>query len=399
MQTFQYTELFLLGLTNSTCFTTNPLLFPTFSHYVCMLFLPKDNDSVHNLPHTPRPGQTLVSAEEEWQDQVRHNRARSPSPSTSDYEDDRWEDVQPGFRDCGGTVNDGNRSDWRRPMRSHSGQNHRTSTSQSGWGNVVQLIKDDLNEQGYSSYAAADELFKPVYELERILSRRHSAIQQPENRLTRHSSMRVGHSRAWQDEGAGRRPDGRLVRRFRSFKSRSGGSQRRVHFQDDWQRNVDNDDRRRGGIQAGRKVQIDRRGSLHEVSRTYSTDDFQETNRVRRYPVQEEQRPGSSRESEWWEGHSSRVRRESRPSVQRREELESRSYHGGHGGSRGGRWAHPEEISSTEDEDERESGRWREERRDSRPSHCRLAGSSRGRSPRAGNPSSDPLMCTRSLAS
>ncbi|XP_062871522.1 coiled-coil domain-containing protein 187 isoform X1 [Trichomycterus rosablanca] len=370
-----------------------------------MLYLPKDNSSVHNSPHTPWPSRPLFTAQEECQDHARHNRVRSFSPSTSDYEEDHWTDVRPGFKDRRDTVKQRNRSDHELPLGSHSGQNHRTSANQNGmtrpvlngWSNVVQLIKNDLSEQGYLRYSCDDKLFEPVYELETILSRRHQATEQPEKILTRHSSMRVGHSRAWQEECVGRRSDGRLVRRLNSSKSRSGDGQRHVRFQDDDQWNNVNSDRQRTSegrhesIQAGRNVQIGRPGSLHEVSRTYSTGDFQQASRVRSFPLQKEQGPCRFRERGGWEGHSCRVQRESRESAHscrdewRREGRESRQYRGEHGRRHGRRQGYPEERSSSEDEEEERERVWRrEERQDPRPSNCSLSVSGKGNSPKAG---------------
>lgn len=143
---------------------------------------------------------------------------------------------------------------------SHSGQDSRSSVSQSsrtvnfqgGWGDVVRLIKNDLSEQGYLSYSSNDELFEPVYRLERVLRQQQQAPNQQgerEKRLIRHSSVREASTRTWQGERLGRaqsfsvseysgsrcvRSEDRRVRRYNSScsDSRSGDGQRHVHFQE-----------------------------------------------------------------------------------------------------------------------------------------------------------------------
>ncbi|TRY82503.1 hypothetical protein DNTS_013820 [Danionella cerebrum] len=100
--------------------------------------------------------------------------------------------------------------DHRRPVvrqsRAHSEQDDKSVMSQSsrssqlsgGWGGVVKLIKNDLSEQGYINHSSDDEIFEPVYRLEKILQQKN---QVSGARLSRHSSMRDDRSRSWQRDG------------------------------------------------------------------------------------------------------------------------------------------------------------------------------------------------------
>ncbi|XP_066528688.1 coiled-coil domain-containing protein 187 [Hoplias malabaricus] len=265
---------------------------------------------------TLRPARPLLSDEEVHYDWTSHGTAYAPSPSTSDYEDhcerrqhgfedfsdhaeqrhqrireppcrthlrqDRKSSVAKGShlgQDSRSSVSQNNQwlqntrgsesqsinqgQDHRSSARqsSHLGQDRRSSVSQSsrnghyqgGWGDVVRLIKNDLNEQGYLSCSSDDELFEPVYRLERILSKRQQTPDlygEQGRRLSRHSSVSESSSRTWQGECIGRtqsfrgthysdsrsvRSENRGVRRYNSScsDSRPGSGQRHVHFQED----------------------------------------------------------------------------------------------------------------------------------------------------------------------
>ncbi|KAL7859809.1 hypothetical protein SRHO_G00149560 [Serrasalmus rhombeus] len=248
-----------------------------------------ENTTIPALRNALRPARPLVSEEEEQCDWASHSRAYSPSPSTSDYEEERCERRRHVSQDYGDGLKQRRRPIYEPPRRNHLGQEHRSSVSQSshlgqedggsvsqsshleedrrssisqssrtgrfqgGWGDVVRLIKNDLSVQGYLSCSSDDELFEPVYRLERIFSQRKQAPNQHggrDKRLSRHSSVREASSRTWQGECASRtqsfrvseysdsrsvRSDGRRVRRYNSScsDSRPGDGQRHVHFQDD----------------------------------------------------------------------------------------------------------------------------------------------------------------------
>ncbi|XP_072553263.1 coiled-coil domain-containing protein 187 isoform X1 [Salminus brasiliensis] len=244
--------------------------------FACFFCAAKENGCLPTTHHKLRPARPHLSEEEERYDRASYSRAYSSSPSTSDYEEDHperrrylsedgrdhvelrhWPGSDPPHRSC---VGQGSRSSVSQNS-SHLGQGSRSSVSQSsssgrfqgGWGNVVQLIKNDLSEQGYLSCSSDDELFEPVYRLERILSHRQQTPDQfseRENRLSRHSSVREASGRKWQGSGIGRTQSFRCsthsdsrgvqsqskpVRRYSSScsDSRPGDSQRHVHFQDD----------------------------------------------------------------------------------------------------------------------------------------------------------------------
>ncbi|KAG9269711.1 trichohyalin-like isoform X1 [Astyanax mexicanus] len=202
--------------------------------------------------------------------QIEQDRRGSVSQS-SQIEQDRRRPVSQSSQieqDRRGSVSQSSQieQDRRRPVSQSSQieQDHRSSVSQSsssgrfqgGWGDVVRLIKNDLSEQGYLSCNSDDELFEPVYRLERMLSQRQQIPDQfgeREVRLSRHSSVREASGRTWQERAIGRtqsfrsstrsdsrsvRSEGRPVRRYNSScsDSRSGDSRRHVHFQDESRR-------------------------------------------------------------------------------------------------------------------------------------------------------------------
>ncbi|XP_060794352.1 coiled-coil domain-containing protein 187 isoform X3 [Neoarius graeffei] len=395
-----------------------------------------ENGSAIGSPNTLQPIRPLFSEEEElsW-----HSQAHSPSPSSSDYEADHCERRKSFNREYADSVEQRHQPVREQPRRRRSGQSRSSFASQSsttghllgGWGDVVQLIKNDLSEQGYLSYSSEDELFEPVYKLERILSRRQPASErcgEQGTRPSRHSSMREGNSRMWQGDRGGRkerhrhsdykgnrsvRSESRLARRYSSSDCRSGEGQRRVHFQDDQNRhNVYIDCPRAFEENHGRNrelrgytarpyqshVQVDR--SLGDVNRTCR----HEANGVRNSLSQEvnEEDLGRLRERGRWEGGSCRVRAEHRPRARTiREEWEgrdSRWYHGepSRRGIRSERWqgyqedrsGYQEDRSSTEEEVDRE----REETRTPRHPQRSLSVSCRGRSSGAGQRVNRPSL-------
>lgn len=312
----------------------------------------------------------------------------------------------------------------RRPSRAHLEEDDRSVTSQNsssrssqlsgGWGDVVQLIKNDMSEQGYLSYSSEDDLFEPVYRLEKILRQKQ---QVSETRLNRHSSVR---------EDCGRTRRGDSCNRTESF------SERRVHFLDERRRansyqeptNVGCRTYENGNSESRERVHCStelirddhthlretqsqgfrrnismrrsyhgnvRRTSVREGSRAFSIDD---SNLSRARPtndgpllqpraLQSVQVGDRLRDTSRWEMVKSgnpRQRARSLTEVERR--IDRDHSHGEHRARRisSERWQTvEEERSSTEEELERESRR--EERWIQRPQSCS------GRSPGAGNPS------------
>lgn len=367
-----------------------------------MFCLTKENGSTISSPNTRQPSRPLSSEEDElaWQ-----SWAHSPSPSTSDYEADHCERSRPFNRKYVARVKQRHQSVHELPLRRQSGQSRSSFASQSstaghvlgGWSDVVRLIKNDLSEQGYLSCSSEDELFEPVYKLERILSQRQQASKRHDKlgtRLSRHSSMREENSQMWHRDRVGGterswhsdyknsecvRSESRPMRCYSNNDSKPGDAQRRVHFQDDQKRHnmyIDghrafekNHSEKResrsstlGHYQGN--VQVHRRTSLGEVNRTYRRE---WSNGVRNSFSQEtreeEEHHSRLKERERWEGGSCRVRAEHRPRVHslREEGRESRLYQAGHGRRRvrSERWqGNREDRSSTEEEEvEREGER------------------------------------------
>ncbi|MCJ8741538.1 hypothetical protein PDJAM_G00071830 [Pangasius djambal] len=400
-----------------------------------------ENGSTIGSPNTLQPSRPLFSEEEElaW-----HSRVHSPSPSTSDYEADHCEPRRPFNREYADSVEQRHQPLRELPLRRRSGQSRSSFASQSsttgrhlgGWSDVVQLIKNDLTEQGYLSYSSEDELFEPVYKLERILSRRQQASEwcgEQGTRLSHHSSMREGNSRMWRGDRVGRmeryrhsdykdsgsvRSESRLVRRYSSSDCKSGDKQRRVRFQDDQRRHnfyIDGHrafEENHGGKREIRRctvrsyqgdIQVDRRTSLGEVNRTYRHEANGMRNSLSQEIREEEEDCGRLRERGRWEGGSCRVRAEHRPRAHslreewRQEGRESRRYHEEPSRRRGRseRWqGNQEDRSSTEDEEvDRERERRREEIRAPRHPQRSLSASCRGCSsgagPRVNRPSLD----------
>lgn len=393
----------------------------------------KENGNTIGSPNALQPSRSLFSEEEElaW-----HSREHSPSPSTSDYEADYCESRRPLNREYTDSVEQRRQPTRELPLRRRSRQSRSSFSSQSstasnllgGWGDVVQLIKNDLSEQGYLSYSSDDELFEPVYKLERILSRRQRAseqLSQQGSRLSRHSSMREGNSRMWQGDQVGRteryrhsdykdsrnvRSEGKLVRRYSSNDWKAGNGQRRVRFQDNHTGPNSYSDGHRafeenhGGTREIRSytvgpyqgdVQVYRRTSLSEVNRTSRHEAHSVRNSSSQEMRDEEEDHDRFRERGRWAGGSCRVRAEHRPRAHslreewRRVGRDSRRYRSEPSRRcvRNEQWqGNQEDRSSTEEEEvERERERRREETRAPRHPHRSLSASYRGRSPGAGN--------------
>ncbi|ROL46973.1 Coiled-coil domain-containing protein 50 [Anabarilius grahami] len=156
----------------------------------------------------------------------------SSSPIYSDSEEELIEHSRPTVIRQDRKLTVGQRKLVRRPSRAHLEQDDRSMTSQSsssrsshlsgGWGDVIKLIKNDMSEQGYLSNSSEDDLFEPVYKLEKLLRQKQ---QVSGKRLSRHSSVREDHGRTWQGDGCGRRE---------SFR------ERHVHFPDERRSNLGN---------------------------------------------------------------------------------------------------------------------------------------------------------------
>lgn len=356
-----------------------------------------------------------------------HSRVHSPSPSTSDYEADDCEPRRPFNREDADSVEQRHQPARELPLRRRTRQSHSSFASHGsttgnplgGWGNVVQLIKNDLSEQGYQRYCSEDELFEPIYKLERILSRRKQPWDQQSKQrtgLSRHSSMREGDSRDsvgriewskrsdYKDSGSVRLESGQ-VKNYSCCDWKSGDGQRRVRFQDDQKRrnfSIDNHraseenhgGRREPGSFTVRQyqgdVQVGRRTSWGEVNRAYRHEANEVRNFLSHEIKEDEEDHGRLRERRRWERASCRVRAEHRSKVHtlreewRREGGESRRYNG----EPSRRWqGNQEDRSSTEDEEvDRERERRREETRaPRRPQRGLSSASFRGRSSGAGN--------------
>lgn len=397
---------------------------------VCMFCSTKENGSTIGSPNTFQPSRPLFSEEEElaWQ-----SREHPPSPSSSDYETDYCERTRPFNREHADHVEQRHQPRRELPLRRRSGQSRSSFASQSsttghhlrGWGNVVQLIKNDLSEQGYLSYSS-EELFEPVYKLERILSRHQQASERGREqgtRLCRPSSMREGNSRMWQGDQVGRmeryrhsnykdgvsmRSESRLVRHYSSSDCKSGDGQRRVRFQDDQTRHDFHTDGHRAfeenrgesrglrscTVRPYRGIQVDRT-SFGEVNRTYRHEANGVRNSLSQEIREEEEDRGRLRERGSWERGHYRVRAEHRPRAHslredRRQEGRKSRRCGGEGSRRRIRsegWqGNQEDRSSTEEEEvDRERERRREDTRAPRHPQRNLSASCRGRSSGAGN--------------
>ncbi|XP_016368634.1 trichohyalin-like isoform X2 [Sinocyclocheilus rhinocerous] len=181
----------------------------------------RESTSIPARPYLPQPVH------------VPHNRSptrwrqHSSSPTYSDSEEDLIEYSRATVIRQDGKPTVGQRRLIGRP-RAHLEQDDKSMTSQSssnrsshlsgGWGDVIKLIKNDMSEQGYLSHSSEDDLFEPVYKLEKILRQKQ---QVSGTGLSRHSSMREDRNRMWQGDGCGHRE---------SFR------ERHVHFLDERKR-------------------------------------------------------------------------------------------------------------------------------------------------------------------
>ncbi|XP_073679454.1 coiled-coil domain-containing protein 187 isoform X2 [Garra rufa] len=224
------------------------------------------------------------------------------SPIYSDSEEDQIEYSRPTVtrRDSKHTV--GQRKLVSRPSRAHSEQDDKSMTSQSssrssqlsgGWGDVIKLIKNDMSEQGYLSHSSEDDLFEPVYKLEKLLRQKQ---QVSGTRLSCHSSMREDHNRMWQGDGCGRResfrerhvhfPDERrhtnnyLGNGCRTYENGHRDSRERVILRDDHTQLRETQGLHTQGKEFRRNISMRRsyhgnvrRTSVPEGSRTCSVDD------------------------------------------------------------------------------------------------------------------------------
>ncbi|KAF5906725.1 trichohyalin-like isoform X1, partial [Clarias magur] len=362
----------------------------------------------------------------EEEELVWHSRAHSPSPSPSDSEAEHYEPRRSFNNEYSDSVEQRHQPVRELPLRRHSGQSRNSCTSKSsatgnlqgGWGDVVRLIKNDLSEQGYLSYSSEDEIFEPVYKLERILRRSQQHGEQG-TRLSHHSSMREANSRMWHGDRYRHseykdsicvRSESRLVRHYSKSDYKSGDGQRRVRFQDDQnrdrfyinsrtsfeQRPSENRDLRSYNVRPYHSdVQIDRRTSQGKLNGAHR----QEAYGVRNCLSQEirEEDHGRFREKGCCEGGSRRGQAEQRPRAHSaREEAESRRDHRELGRRRIGsdRWpGNPEDRSSSEGEDvERERERRRLETRVPRQPQRSLSASFTGRSAGAGQSVNRPSL-------
>lgn len=390
-----------------------------------MVGFTKESTSIPARPYLPRSIH------------VPHNRSpsrrwqHSSSPTYSDSEEDLIEYSRPTATRQDSKPAVGQRRLIGRPSRAHLEQDDKSMTSQSssnrsshlsgGWGDVIKLIKNDMSEQGYLSHSSEDDLFEPVYKLEKILRQKQ---QVSGTGLSRHSSMREDRNRMWQGDGCGRRESFRerhvsflderrrsnsyLVNGCRTFENGHRDTRERVqcsagmlrdnhtHLREtqglhtqaqEFQRNISMRRSYHGNV---------RRTSVREESRTCSVDD---SNLARprhsnnapslqpRVPqlmeLEVEDRLRDTRSWEMARGRNARQRAQSLTEDERRIDRHNR-----HGECRVRRsqskrcQTFEEERSSTEEELERESRR--EERRIQRLQSCS------GRSSGAGNPS---LQC------
>ncbi|XP_056588898.1 coiled-coil domain-containing protein 187 isoform X2 [Triplophysa dalaica] len=291
-------------------------------------------------PYSPR---SVYSPEDRYYEcSSTRRRERSQLPPYSDSEDNRRmptvTNLSRGSQDCSSsTVGQRTAVSCGRPPRSHSDQDNKSTTSGSsfsqksrtshlsgGWGDVIKLIRNDMSEQGYLSPSSEEELFEPVYKLERMLKQKQQA------------SDRRGHQ--------GERRHGRTTQgdgwcREESFRERD--KERRVHFLDersringyhgngyslhengrerdkhlntgerlgDHQQTQDPGFRRNVSMRRSYHgdVRLSRRTSMRGGSRTCTQDDSNLVNMVRplnHTPLIETEvrRPGPLREAERWE--------------------------------------------------------------------------------------------------
>ncbi|KAM9445778.1 coiled-coil domain-containing protein 187 isoform 2-T3 [Clarias gariepinus] len=386
----------------------------------------REKSSTIRSTNVHQPSRPLFIEEEEL---VWHSQAHSPSLSPSDSEAEHYEHRRSFSREYSDNAEQRRQPVRELPLRRRSGQSRNSCTSQSsapgnlqgGWSDVVRLIKNDLSEQGYLSYSSEDEIFEPVYELERIFSRRQQCGKRG-TRLSHHSSMREANGRKWQGDRVNQmdryrhseykdsrcvRSESRLVRDYSDYKS--GDGQRRVRFLDD---------QNRDSFYIDSRTSFDQRPSENRNLRSYNvrpyhsnvhidrilTGKLNEAHRQEAYGMRnclsqeiKEEDHGRFRERGSWEGGSRRGRVEQRPRAHSaRVEAGSRRYHGELGRRCIGsdRWpGHQEDRSSSEGEDvERERERRRLETQVPRQPQRSLSASFTGRSAGAGQSVNRPSL-------
>ncbi|XP_057175563.1 coiled-coil domain-containing protein 187 isoform X2 [Triplophysa rosa] len=347
-------------------------------------------------------------------------RQRSQSPPYSDSEDDQrmptLTNTSQASQDRSySTVGQRMAVSYSGPSRSHSDQDNKSTTSGSsvsqksrtshlsgGWGDVIKLIRNDMSEQGYLSPSSEDELFEPVYKLERILKQKQQASDQRGDRGERlHGRTRQGNG-CCREESCRERDKERHVhfldeRRLingdhgDSYSLHENGRERDKHLNP---RESLGDQRQtqspgfRRNVSMRRSyhgdVRLSRRTSMRGGSRTCTQDDSNLVNRVR--PLNHTQlietevrRPGPLREAESWETARNQRQRARSLTEERTIDRDHRRYPGQHRirRSQSERQSFEEERSSTEEEMEVRGI----ERLPSR-STCQ---SRSGLSPRAGN--------------
>ncbi len=395
-----------------------------------MVGFTKESTSIPARPYLPVHVPHNQSPIRRWQ--------HSSSPTYSDSEEDLIEYSRPTAirQDSKPTV--GQRRLIVRPSRAHLEQDNKSMTSQSssnrsshlsgGWGDVIKLIKNDMSEQGYLSHSSEDDLFEPVYKLEKILRQKQQVSR---TGLTRYSSMREDRNRMQQGDGSDRRE---------SF------SERHVHFLDERRcsnrylvngcrtfENVHRDTRERVQCSSGmlrddhthlretqglhtqaqefqRNISMRRsyhgnvrRTSVFQGSRSCSVDDSNlarsghsnnapSLQPVPQLEIEVEDRLRNTRSWEMASGRNARQRAQSLTEDKRRIDQEHRREECRVRRSQSERYqTFEEERSSTEEELERDSRR--EERRIQRLQSCS------GRSSGAGNPSLQfgwacPFICS-----
>ncbi|XP_058618337.1 coiled-coil domain-containing protein 187 isoform X2 [Onychostoma macrolepis] len=384
----------------------------------------RESTSIPARPYLPRPVH------------VPHNRSttrrwqHSSSPTYSDSEEDLIEYSRPAAIRQNSKPTVGQRRLISRPSRAHLEQDDKSMTSQSssnrsshlsgGWGDVIKLIKNDMNEQGYLSHSSKEDLFEPVYKLEKILRQKQ---QVSGTGLSRHSSMREDHNRMWQGDGCGRRESFRerhvnfldeqrrsnsyLVNGYRTFENGHRGTRERVQCSAGMLRDDHTHLRETQGLHTQaqgfrRNISVRcsyhgnvRRTSVREGSRTCSVDDSNLARprpsnnaaslqpRVPQLELEVEDRLRDTRSWEMVRGRNAQQRAQSLTEDERRIDRDHRRGDCRVRRSQSERCqTFEEERSSTEEELERESRR--EERRIQRLQSCSGRSSGAGPSLRSG---------------
>ncbi|XP_067302021.1 coiled-coil domain-containing protein 187 isoform X2 [Pseudorasbora parva] len=255
----------------------------------------RESKSIPACPYSPRPVHAPHNRPPNTRWQL------SSSPTYSDSEEDLIEYSRPTVIRQHSKPTVGQRK-LVRPSRTPLEQDDRSMTSQSsssrssqlsgGWGDVIKLIKNDMSEQGYLSHSSEEDLFEPVYKLEKILRQKQQVSGKG---LSRHSSVREDFSRTWQGDSCGRResfrerhvhfPDERRFNSCRTNENGYGDTRERVQCSTGILRDDHMHNRETQGFQTraqGFQRNISMRRSYHgnvrrtvesEGSRTRSVDD------------------------------------------------------------------------------------------------------------------------------